>query len=70
VRVRKVRTAYRMLVGTPQGKSNLEDQRIDGRIMLQRREEGGEDVDCIELAKTRVHWQGFLVNALIYLSVL
>jgi hypothetical protein len=51
------RCLYRVLVGKPEGKNHLEDQGIDGRIILRwifRKWEGG--MEWIDLAEDRDRW--------------
>jgi hypothetical protein len=63
------RDAYRILVGKPEGRSQLENRGVDGRIILKcvlETWDGG--MDWIELAQDRDKWRA-LVNAVMNLRV-
>jgi hypothetical protein len=64
------RTAYRILVGTPEGQRPLGRQKsrwIDN-IQMDLREIGWDGGDWIDLAQNRDHWRA-LVNAVMNLRV-
>jgi hypothetical protein len=58
---------YRVLMGKPEGKNNLEDQGVDERIL--GRLAGGWGVHWIQLAQDRGRWLA-LVNTVMNLQVL
>ena len=63
------RGSYRGLTGKPEGRNYLEDQDVDGRIILKcifRKWDG--DMDWIDLAQDRGRWRA-LVNAIMNLWV-
>jgi hypothetical protein len=70
-RMGKGRNVYRVLVGKPEGKSNLKDQGVDGRMgskwTLGRLVWGG--VEWIHLVQDRDRWRA-VVNAVMNLRVL
>jgi hypothetical protein len=63
------RGVYRVLVGKREGKNQLEDLSVNGRIILRwifRKWDGG--MDWIELAQSRDRWWA-LVNTVMQLRV-
>jgi hypothetical protein len=65
------RDVHRVLVGKPEGKSHLEDQGLDVRIIVRwvfRKWNGGRGMDWIDLAEHRNGWRA-LVNAVMNLRV-
>jgi hypothetical protein len=63
------RGACRVLVGKLRERDHLEDQGVEGRIILRwifRRWDGG--MDWIDLTQDRDRWQG-IVNGVMYLRV-
>jgi hypothetical protein len=69
-RMGETRNAYRILVGTPEGKRLLGTPRrrwVDN-IKMDLREIGWDDVDWIELAQDRDQWRA-LVNTVMNLRI-
>jgi len=68
--MRERRGAYGVLVGKPEGKSQLGDPGVDGRIILswifRKWDVGG--IDWIDLAEDRDWWRA-VVNAVMKLRV-
>ena len=68
-RIGKITGAYKLLVGKPKGENHLEEQGVDGRILLRwifRKYNGG--VDWIDMAQNMDRWQA-LVNAVMNFRV-
>jgi hypothetical protein len=64
------RSAYRVLVGTPEGMNQLKDPGVDRRIILKwifEKLDGG--MDWIDLAQGRDRWRA-LVNAVMNLRII
>jgi hypothetical protein len=60
------RNAYRILVGSPEGKETLRRpiHRWVDSIKTDHRERGWDGMDCIDLAQDRDHWKA-LVNMVV-----
>jgi hypothetical protein len=69
-RMGEKRTAYRILVGKPEGKRPLgrPKRRWVGNIKMDRREIGWDSMDWIDLVKDRDQWRA-LVNTVMNLRV-
>jgi hypothetical protein len=70
VRMGEERSAYRILVGRPEGRRPLRRprRRWEDNIKMDIREVGWEDMNWIELAQDRDRWRA-LVNAIMNLRV-
>jgi ribosome biogenesis protein Tsr3 len=70
-RMREKRNAYRILVGTPEGKRPLgrPRRRCVDNIKMDLRETGWEGVDSMDMAQDRDEWRS-LVNMVLNLRVL
>jgi hypothetical protein len=64
------RGVYRVLVGRPEGKTQLERPRLrwEDNIKMDLREIGIDGANCIQLAQDRVQWRAF-VNTVMNLRV-
>jgi len=63
------RGAYRVLVRRPEGRNNLEDLGVDGRVILKWTfTKGDEGMEWIDLAQYRDTWRAF-VSAVMNLRV-
>jgi len=65
----QIRSAYKILVGKPEGKRPTQDLGMNGdNIRIDIREMGWKVVDLMHLAQNRDHWQA-LVNTVMNLQL-
>jgi hypothetical protein len=56
-----MRYVYRISIGKPEGKNHLGDLGIDGKIKINFKETGSEDVEWNNLGQDTIQWRA-LVN--------